>query len=150
MLQNFCKVSIHMYVCLLKHRERKSRANTTNQKSGIQKQTTHQIGNTRSWYSYVCMYAHTCACVYVLQHRAKQKNSPKERLKDSQSKVCKSDRGHTQSVSYTLYRCVSISRTSIRPDFDKSDEFSGTGTFLLILHTLTRIRNPLIRTFIGL
>ena len=57
---------------------------------------------------------------------------------------------------YVGYRCVSISRTPLRPDFDESDEFSGTGTVLLVLNTLTRIRelpdlgSELIRTFIGL
>ena len=43
-----------------------------------------------------------------------------------------------RQIAPAEHRCISISRTPFRRDVDQSDEFSGS--FLLSLHTLTRIR----------
>ena len=46
------------------------------------------------------------------------------------------------------YRCVSMSRIQIRPDYDQSEEFVGLGTFLVVLYTLARILISISRTFL--
>ena len=47
---------------------------------------------------------------------------------------------------YLIYRCTLVAQTLISR-IDKSEEFSGTGNFLEVLQTLTRIRVPTSRTF---
>ena len=39
---------------VLQHRECKNRTSSCNQKSHIRKQSTHPLGNVRSWYSHSC------------------------------------------------------------------------------------------------